>query len=290
MNGLKFFLLGLTLSVTIAHSAHADSYADEINQWHTFRVQKLTAPDGWLSLAGLKWLKPGINKVGTARDNDIILPKGPSHLGTVTWKKNTCLTLAKPTSALIDGKNVSSTRLVDDIDNQPTLITFDTITVYLVTRENRKGLRIKDSQSRARLAFHGLTYFPIDPSWKIEAKWIPFDPPITLSIDLIIGTHETDQCPGKAIFQRDGLTYELYPILESPKSLFFIIKDGTNGKETDDAARFLNTDLPHDGKLTLDFNKLINPPCAFTPYAACPLPPEQNRLTLRITAGEKKYD
>ena len=141
----------------------------------------------------------------------------------------------------------------------------------------------------ARTGFLGLDYFPIDPAWRIEAKWVPFEPPREIRIASIVGTSENEKSPGKAVFDREGKTFELIPVQESPDSLFFIFSDETSGKETYGAARFLYSDPPRGGKVVLDFNRAVNPPCAFTPFATCPLPPKENRLTVRVTAGEKNY-
>jgi uncharacterized protein (DUF1684 family) len=123
----------------------------------------------------------------------------------------------------------------------------------------------------------------------VEATWVPFDPPHELEIGSVLGTVNKEKVPGKAVFTRDGHTFELFPIQEDADSLFFVFADRTSGKETYGAARFITTGLPKDGKVVVDFNQAYNPPCAFTPYATCPLAPPENRLDLRVTAGELKY-
>src|SRR5690606_13501956 len=152
-------------------------------------------------------------------------------------------------------------------------------------------LRVKDTEAATRTGFLGIDYFPIDPSWRVTAKWVPFEPVHKLEIPNVLGDIDEMPVPGKAVFERDGKTFELLPVLEEPgaDSLFFILADRTSGKQTYGAARFLYTDMPKDGKLVIDFNKAYNPPCAFTPFATCPLAPPENRLDLAITAGEKKY-
>jgi uncharacterized protein (DUF1684 family) len=145
-------------------------------------------------------------------------------------------------------------------------------------------------QRATREHFLGIDYFPIDPSWHIVADWVPFNPPHDLQMGSVIGTIDTVKVPGKAVFQRDGHTYELLPYQEEPGGdLFFVLADRTSGHETYGAARFLYAALPVNGKVVLDFNQAYNPPCAFTSFATCPLAPPENRLDLRITAGEKKY-
>ncbi|GAP67420.1 hypothetical protein MBSD_n2744 [Mizugakiibacter sediminis] len=268
-------------------------YVKQIEQWRTQRLARLTAPDGWLSLIGLHWLKPGANTVGSAADSDVVLSKGPAHLGTITWGADgkVRIALAEGSGALIDGKPLASAELLDDGHDAPTRVSFGTASFYLIDREGRKGLRVKDPEAPTRTHFLGLDDFPVDPSWRIEAKWIPFEPARTLEIPTVIGTVEKYPVPGKAVFERDGRTYEILPVIEVPgdKELFVIFADRTSGKETYGAARFLYTPMPKDGRLVIDFNKAYNPPCAFTPYATCPLAPPENRLDLRVTAGEKKY-
>jgi uncharacterized protein (DUF1684 family) len=262
-----------------------------VEQWRAERLASLTAPEGWLSLVALKWLNPGPNTVGSAPDNSVVIPVGPQHLGKVTWGGDGKVTI-EPTidsEVLINGKKSESSILVDDSNENPTRVSFGTALFYLVDRAGKKGLRIKDSKASTRTQFVGLDYFPIDLSWHVEAKWVPFETPKEIEVASIIGTKERARIAGKAVFERDGRSYELIPIEESPDSLFFVFADKTSGKETYGAARFLNADLPKDGKVLLDFNCAFNPPCAFTTFATCPLPPPGNRLDVAITAGEKKY-
>jgi uncharacterized protein len=297
-------LAGLILSTGVAlvhadtpkQTASSDAYQQSIEQWRAARVARLTAPDGWLSLIGLEWLQEGANKVGTAADNNVVLQAGPAHLGVVTLDKagQLHITLADGSGATVDGKPVHEAVLVDDVhvtgDATPTTVAFGTASFYVIDREGRKGLRVKDTTAATRQHFLGIDYFPIDPSWHIVADWVPFNPPHDLQMGTVIGTIDTVKVPGKAVFVRDGHTYELLPYQEEPGGeLFFVLADRTSGHETYGAARFLYAALPVNGKVVLDFNKAYNPPCAFTSFATCPLAPPENRLDLRITAGEKKY-
>jgi uncharacterized protein (DUF1684 family) len=277
-------------------AAPAAAYEQQIQQWRSGRLERLTGPNGWLSLIGLEWLKEGDNRVGSAADNDIVLKAGPAHLATVTLAKDGALhiVLATNSAATIDGKAVTEAALIDDAhvtgDASPTLVSFGAANFYVIDRDGRKALRVKDSDAATRKGFLGIDYFPIDPSWHIVATWVPFDPPHKLEIGSVIGTIDKVDVPGKAVFQHDGHTYELLPYQEEPGGeLFFVIADRTSGKETYGAARFLYAALPKGGKVILDFNEAYNPPCAFTPFATCPLAPPENRLDLRVTAGEKKY-
>lgn len=277
-------------------NASAAEVTQQVEQWKQGRLQRLTAPDGWLSLVGLEWLHPGANRVGSAADNDIVLKVGPAHLGVVTLAADGAvkIALAKDSGASIDGKPAQEATLVDDIqageNGHPTTVAFGTANFYVIERDGRKGLRVKDADAATRKHFLGLDYYPIDPSWRIVADWVPFDPPHKLEIGSVLGTIDKVDVPGKAVFKRDGHTFELLPYQEEPGGeLFFVLADRTSGKETYGAARFLYAALPKDGKVILDFNRAYNPPCAFTEYATCPLAPPENRLDVAITAGEKKY-
>ncbi|MCC7256161.1 MAG: DUF1684 domain-containing protein [Dokdonella sp.] len=275
-----------------APAASPADYVKGVEAWRAQRVERLTAPTGWLSLIGLHWLKEGANRVGSAVDNDIVLAAGPAHFGTVTLTEGKVSIRLDPTAgALINGQAGVGAQMLDDAHEVPTTVSAGTVNFYLIDRNGSKGLRVKDSQAEARTHFRGVESFPIDPSWRIEAAWVPFDPPHTLETPNVLGQIDSYPVPGKAVFERDGKTFELLPVIEVPgdKELFLIFADRTSGKETYGAARFLYAPMPRDGKIVLDFNKAYNPPCAFTGFATCPLAPPENRLDLRVTAGEKKY-
>ncbi|WP_090450261.1 DUF1684 domain-containing protein [Dyella sp. OK004] len=290
--------LSLGVVAVQAETSHASApghYSQEIQQWRDKRTANLTAPSGWLSLIGLEWLNEGDNRVGSAADNDIVLKAGPAHLGVVQLGKDGAvhIKLAADSGATVDGKPLPEATLIDDQhagQATPTTVAFGTANFYVIDRDGRKGLRVKDSAAETRANFLGIDYFPIDPSWRVVADWVPFDPPQKLEIGSVIGTIDKVDVPGKAVFKRDGHTFELLPYQEEPGGeLFFVLADRTSGKETYGAARFLYAALPKDGKVVLDFNKAYNPPCAFTAFATCPLAPPENRLDVAITAGEKKY-
>ena len=288
---IRMFALASAVAMATGSAIAADDTAS-VTKARAQRLAALTAPDGWLSLIGLEWLEPGANRIGSAADNDIVLKAGPAHLGTITLDDsgNATIELAKNSGALVDGREVERATLVDDAPGHtPTEVRFGSAQFFVIARDGRKALRVKDANAETRTHFLGLDYFAIDPSWRVVADWVPFDPPHELEIGSVLGTIDKEKVPGKAVFTRDGQTFELYPIQEEPNSLFFVFADRTSGKETYGAARFLDTPLAKDGKLVLDFNEARNPPCAFTPYATCPLAPPENRLDVRITAGEKNY-
>ncbi len=284
------------LGAATVQATEADSYQQDIQQWHAGRIERLTAPDGWLSLIGLEWLQPGDNRIGSAADNDIVLKVGPGHLGVARLAEDGSvrLTLAADSGARVDGKEVQHAVLVDDAhagDAGPTTVSFGTASFYAIDRGGRMGLRVKDVDAPTRKHFVGIDSFPIDASWRIEATWVPAEPGDTLEMGTSIGTVDKFPVPGKLAFARDGKHFELLPVIEEPGDLqyFIVFADRTSGKETYGAARFLYVDPPKNGKVVLDFNKAYNPPCAFTSFATCPLAPPENRLDMRVTAGEKKY-
>lgn len=273
-----------------------DPYLQSIAQWRQARVEALTAPDGWLSLVGLAWLERGANTVGSAADNTVVMAGVPAHLGVVTLAADGSVRLAlQPDSgALVDGKPVASATLVDDVQagaGAPTRVSLGSVSFYVIDREGRKGLRIKDTHSSTRSGFLGIDYFPVDSDWRIEARWRPAAPGQTLEMGTVIGTTEHYPVPGSVEFTRDGREFALLPVIEVPgdKQYFVVFADRTSGRETYGAARFVYIDPPQDGKVVIDFNRAYNPPCAFTAFATCPLAPPENRLDLRVTAGELKY-
>ena len=273
-----------------AVSALPADYPQTITTARAERVKQLTTPNGWLTLIGRHLISSGINTVGSAPDNSIILAAGPPYLGTVTLHEGT-VTLTPAPSALLtinDQRIQQPTELIYK-GKTPTVVVFGSVNFYVMMRGDSLFLRVKDREADRLKNFAGLDYFSLDPTWRLEATWIPFDPPHQVNITNMIGQTTATPVPGKAVFTRDGRTFELLPIDEGGAELFFVITDLTAGQETYGACRFLSAALPQNGKIILDFNQAENPPCAFTPFATCPLPPKQNRLPIRVTAGEKNY-
>ena len=287
--GVGSLLCGLGLA---AAEVAPDPYVAEIQAWQAQRAKNLTKPDGWLTLIGLHFLQPGENSVGSAADNSVVLAKGPAHLGAFTLAQDGLVKAAfnPGIEVKVEDQPVLSANLRDDTHGKPTLVTVGTVSLYVIDRDGKKALRVKDSEAESRTHFLGLDFYPIDPSWRIEAEWVPFEKPREVPIRNILGHVAPAMILGKAVFTRDGHTYELWPIQEDPDApLFFVISDQTSGDTTYAAARFLYADHPGEGKVILDFNKAQNPPCAFTPFATCPLPPKENQLPFPVTAGEKNY-
>jgi len=278
-------------ALVLAGAARGDDYVQSIESWRAGRIQRLTKPDGWLTLIGRHPLEPGTWTVGAGADNAIRLAAGPASLGTITSAADGKVTFALTAGAdaTIDGTTARSAAL-DYKGEKPTYVRAGTVNFYVMDRSGKLFLRVRDSESARRKNFSGLESWPVDPAWRIEATWVPFDPPHELKITNIIGLIEPTPNPGKAVFTHDGKTYELLAIDEGPEEdLFFVISDATAGTETYAACRFFYAQRPVNGKIILDFNKVYNPPCAFTPFATCPLPPKENFLPFPLRVGEKKY-
>jgi len=277
------------------------AWQTELESWRVQRAKNLQAPEGWLSLIGLAWLQEGDNTFGSDADNRIqIEAKIAAHVG-VARLANGKVHLLPPTGGFpkdfqVDGHPAKEQDLVSDDAEQPSKLTAGTITIIVINRDGRFALRIKDPQAATRTGFHGLRWYAPNASYRVTARWVPYATPKVLDIPTVLGTTTHLPAPGAAEFTIDGQTVRLEPVLEDPKStdLFFIMRDATSKTKTYGAGRFLYTKLPdhgltQPGELVLDFNRLINPPCAFTPYATCPLPPAQNRLSVAIPAGEQRY-
>jgi uncharacterized protein (DUF1684 family) len=160
--------------------------------------------------------------------------------------------------------------------------------MFVIQRGNRFGVRLKNKNSESRKTFTGLKYFPVNDAYRVVAKFVPYDPPMTIAVPNILGDTEQEPSPGYVEFMLNGQKCRLDPVSEGDE-LVFIFRDLTSGKETYPSGRFLFTAMPKNGEVALDFNKAVNPPCAFTPFATCPLPPKQNHLPIRVEAGELRY-
>ncbi|MCW5978114.1 MAG: DUF1684 domain-containing protein [Bryobacteraceae bacterium] len=272
----------LTLAVVALAS---DPYVESIETWRRDREARLKADDGWLTVSGLFWLKEGRNAFGADPSNDIVFPQGsaPAKAGVLEHREGrTVLRLFQNDGP---GREI---RMKADSEGEPTVIQLADLSFFVIKRDNRYALRLRDKNSPYRQKFTGVESFPIDPNYRLEARFVPYNPPKKVLVPSIIGYQEEYVSPGYAEFELGGRACRLEPVSEGGP-LFFIFKDLTSGKTTYPAGRFLYADPPQNGRVIVDFNKAYNPPCAFTPYATCPLPPKQNRLPVAVEAGEKAY-
>jgi uncharacterized protein len=285
-----FFAIVLVF-VTSAR-AQAD-YSSGVEKWRSERETNLKKETGWLTVAGLFWLKEGINTVGAGENFDVRLTDNfkQGKFGEIDFKDGAAtLKVENGIEAQSDGKSVSTIELVSDEKRKPTEIRTGTQTFFLIRREDRFGIRLKDSNSEARRNFKGEHWFPIDEAWKVTARFEAFPEPKEIAVPNVLGGNFKMKSPGALKFTLKGKEYSLQPVDEGNGTLFIIFRDKSGEKETYKSGRFLYADKPVNGEAVLDFNKAENPPCAFTPYATCPLPPPGNSLEVEIKAGEKRYD
>nr|WP_236685969.1 DUF1684 domain-containing protein [Pseudoxanthomonas suwonensis] len=272
------------------------AFVAEQQAWRNQRVEDLLRPDGWTSLVGLHWLELKAHYVGSGEriGNGVRFAFGPAKMGMVSrdaagwW-----FTPESGVDLTFNGEPLKGrVALRSDHDPEPSTIGFDEGkgVVTLLRRGDRHALRVKHADAPTRLQFAGLKYWPTDPSWRIEGRFVPNPPGRTLPIADIVGTQSDSPHPGAVEFQRDGRTFRLEALGEPGRDLFFVFADRTSGHGSYPAGRFLEAAWPGaNGKVVLDFNRAYNPPCAFTLYATCPLPPPENRLDVAIEAGEKNY-
>lgn len=282
--------------------AQDPSSQDEL-KWRAEHTAKLQRPDGWLSLTGLEWLASGDNSIGAAADSKIRLAEGNAPHVSILRLTNGDITLVPPPEGFPKGLLVAGSpakegalRADSDDDKFNPHLTIGTLNMYVIHRGDRFALRIKDSRSPTLVNFHGLQWYPPDTAYRVSAHWTPYTPSRTVTLATLVGTSYPQPVPGAAEFTLQGKTFRLEPVLEDPKTpeLFFIMLDTTSKTTTYPASRFLYTGFPSNGLdkpgiLILDFNHLENPPCAYTPYATCPLPPAGNRLSIALPVGEKRY-
>jgi len=256
--------------------------------WWAQRDERLRDPDGWLTLVGLYWLQPGENRFGADASNDILLygRDVPAHAGSL-WLDDGVVKLQA-----YGETEPRPEPLEPDVSGEPTVIEAGSLHMYVIQRGQRMGLRVRDHESPAIGAFKGMDHFPIDPSWRVSGRLLPAEPGERLEIIDVTGDIGFEETPGTVQFERAGRTWSLaaLPGDDDERRIWLVFGDQTNGKETYGGGRFLYSEpLAGDGSVVLDFNLAYNPPCVFSPYATCPLPPPQNRLALRIEAGERDF-
>ena len=279
-------------SVITASAQQQGTLQQEVDSWHAKRIESLKAENGWLNLAGLFWLDEGKNTFGTGKQNKIVFPAGTitEDAGYFERTGDIITFFASPKAkVLVNGKEVKQAVVFhpDSVRSAPTL-SYGSLKWNFIKRDEKIGLRLRDLKSETLTKFKGIERFPVKEEWKTEATIQKSSAP-TVAITNVLGQTNQQKTPGKLVFTIDGKQYQLDPIEEGNK-LFVVFGDATSGNETYPAGRFVYCDKPDEnGKTVLDFNKAYNPPCAFSPYATCPLPPKQNILPIAITAGEKNW-
>jgi uncharacterized protein len=287
---LTLALAVLTISVVADGGANAASptYQAEIMKWRERREASLKT--NWLTLVGLSWLKEGPNRFGSDANNEVVLPrdKAPAQAGVFELKNGAVSLHALPQAAVkIAGKLATDAVLEPDTTNSPTIMEMGDLRMLVIKRNQRLGIRTRDLHSDHLRSFKGLQYFPIQDSYLVTASFVPFDKARQVSVPTVLGEDVEMSSPGYVEFTLNGTKLRLEALIEEGEhDLFFILKDQTSRKQTYPAGRFLYSEMPKDGKVVLDFNKAYTPPCGFTPYATCPLPPKENYLKVAVEAGE----
>ena len=267
-------------------------YFEEIKQWDQKRMERLKADDGWLNLVGRSWLKPGENKFGSAKDNDVVIEsnKVPEYMGVFVFQDSTVtMKVNDGVEVLFNGNPVKEMVMIGDTKKEMTVFQHKSIKWNLIVRNELYGIRFRDLESEAVKNFKGIERFPVNEDWKITAEFKAFNPPKKMSVPNVLGQVDEELSPGAVVFKIGEQNYSIQTI-DAGDKLWLIFADGTSGEETYGGGRFLYTDKADStGKVIVDFNKAYNPPCVLTKFATCPLPPKENYLTLRITAGEKMW-
>ncbi len=285
--------LSLTTPRTAVRPAE-EAYRADVEKWRAARIASLTSDGGWLSVVGLSWLKEGDNAVGSDPANAVVFPaaKSPRLLGRIRLTGGKAhIDVGPGVDVTHDGKAVRSLDLASDEKGEPTVLRHGTLAFHVIRRGDRLGVRVKDSASPARKSFRGIASYPVAPAWRVPARFEPYPAGKTIPIPNVLGNVTQEPSPGALVFSIGGRERRIDAVEEEGEDEFFLIfGDSTNGTTTYGAGRFLYVARPGaDGRTFVDFNKAYNPPCAFTAFATCPLPPPQNRLPVAVEAGEKSY-
>jgi len=290
---VRLYIVRLVFACAVLLPAFAQkvdlAYQQSVDKWKAELVEG--RKNNWLPLAGLFWLKPGENTFGTARQNSIVFPKGPAKAGSFELNgTDVTLKLSDGTRATVQGKPVSTMKLEPDTSKNRTVVELGSLRFHAIVRGKRIGIRLKDLDSQAVRDYKGPVFFPLDPKFRIAAKWIPSNGKKTVDVPNVLGDVEPVASAGTAVFEINGKKFELTDLGGDPaQGLSFVFNDLTAKTETYPGGRFLDTEAVSNGTVVLDFNEAYSPPCSVTPYATCPLAPKENRLAVAITAGEK-YD
>ena len=281
----------LVFSVTLIASGQT-SFSADTQKWREQHETEIKAEDGWLTVSGLFWLKEGTTTIGTGEKSDIVLParSAPVTVGSLELNNGVVsLRVSDGVVVQVNDKPVQEYVMTFETDKPPDQFKVGSLKLGVIKRGNRYGLRVRDKNSPARLHFKGLKWFPAHENYRIIATFTAYDEPKEIRIMNVLGDELKLKTPGLLTFTLNGQKFELRPVIEDEKKLFIIFRDLTAGKTTYPAGRFLYADLPKDGKVVLDFNRAENPPCAFTEFATCPLPPRQNFMNTAINAGEMRF-
>ena len=287
---IAVYLVAITSLASAADPLSIKDYTASIEKWRAESEAKLKSDTGWLTVSGLFWLKEGRSTFGSAPGNDLVLPAGVApRAGTfIRTGKRIGVEINKGVAVTLKGKPVTKLdALVNDAEAKEDILVLGDVSLLVIDRGTKIGIRLRDKNSQLRREFTHKTWFPVQPDYRVVAKFIP-QPERVVRIPNMVNEMEEHKVIGVTEFTLNGRSHRLEPVLADGQ-LFFIFKDKTAGKQTYGAGRYLYADMPKDGKVVIDFNKVYNPPCVFTPYATCPLPLKHNQLDIPIPAGELKY-
>ena len=272
-------------------SFNEEDYIKSIQDWQTKRLDNLKSENGWLNLVGLYWLKEGQNPFGSNEANNIIFPeKAPDFIGTITlFKGNLSISINEDIKVFVNDSLVTERNINTDSDDNTTIFKMASLKWHIIKRGEKYGIRLRDLESPLIDQITEIPSFPINPLWRVQATFKKFDSPKKIAIPNVLGDTEYESCYGLLTFEIEGKEYSLMPLGNGETNdLFLIFADETSAEETYGAGRFLSVEKPNKKGVTyIDFNKATNPPCAFTEFATCPLPPKENILPIKILAGEK---
>lgn len=268
------------------------SYLDEIRTYQGEMDALLRAEDGWLTLAGLFWLAEGENKVGSAPHCAVPLPaEAPAELGWLDfYPPEVTLHLSNGQPVWVGGEEKSGIiPLESDTNRNPTIIQIGPISFFIIQRGARTGVRVKHTNHPNRLNFPGRVWWPVDESFRVEAQIVPYDKPKTIAIPDFLGDVNKEKVHTSLQFTYHGHSVSLDALPTKSGKFYLIFHDLSCGKGSYPPGRFLLTEHPEpEGQhVLIDFNKAYNPPCAFTNFATCPLPPQENHIPFTIQAGER---
>jgi uncharacterized protein (DUF1684 family) len=293
MKKILYTLLFLNIFFS-ANAQNSNSYTKSINDWHKARIADLKTPDGWLNLEGLYWLEKGVNSFGNKEGSDCRYNNAafPAELGSFIYEGDSVLWMNSASNAIkVNGVLVNGTKPVKVFykEEQDITMSWSHFTWTIIKREDKMGVRFRNLKAKTLINFKGIDRFPIDVNWRIKASMVAPSQNL-LMITNVLGQTSPTKTAGKLIFNINNKEYSLDVIDEGGPKLFVVFADETAGKTTYGAGRFIEIPRPDTlGNTEIDFNIAYNPPCAFTAYATCPLPPAQNRLKVAIPAGEKNY-
>lgn len=284
-------MLAAIASDSVIFSAdQATGYAERIAQWRAHREAGLKADEGWLTLVGLTWLSPGDNRAGSDPANDVVIPSpsAAARLGVFTLAGDGVTFRPEPGANVLVNGQPARAQVLQPQPGRYDVVSSGTTTMFVIKRGLRYGVRIRDTASEARRAFTGLHWYPIRDTYRVTARFVAHARATQIMVPNVLGDLDPWTSPGYAVFSMGGREVTLQAVYEGSdtRTLFFIFRDLTTGTDTYPGGRFLYADAPVDGTVVLDFNKAHSPPCAFTPYATCPVPPRENALPVRVEAGE----